>query len=57
MLILPLDVANQNGEYQATGGLPMESISNVLYISTVVLVLLVIPFTSFYYEGSDGRKR
>ena len=51
VLLLPLDVANSRGD----GGLPMALLNVIFYVSSVGMVLVVIPFTVFYYEGSDAR--
>ena len=57
VLLLPLNVANQSGEIQANGGLPMNVFNLVFFIATIVFVLLVVPFTIFYYEGYDGAEK
>ncbi|EPZ34343.1 hypothetical protein ROZALSC1DRAFT_26474 [Rozella allomycis CSF55] len=54
VLLLPLDVANQNLGYLSSGGLPMETLNYIFFMSTVVLCICVIPFTVFYYEGADN---
>ncbi|KAI9099418.1 LMBR1-like membrane protein-domain-containing protein [Phlyctochytrium arcticum] len=56
VFLLPLDVANQKGELQAKGVIPMAKINIAFYISTVVLCLIVVPFTVFFYEGSDEEE-
>lgn len=53
MFLLPLDVANQNGLAASQGGLPMAKITLAFYASTIIMVLLVVPFTVFYYEGEE----
>ncbi|KAJ3218867.1 hypothetical protein HDU67_003822 [Dinochytrium kinnereticum] len=49
LFLLPLDVTNQRG----TSGIPMEKLTLSFYISTVLLVMVGVPFTVFYYEGTD----
>ncbi|KND02519.1 uncharacterized protein SPPG_02978 [Spizellomyces punctatus DAOM BR117] len=53
VFLLPLDVANQKGQLQASGNIPMAKITIAFYISTVIICLVVVPFTVFFYEGSD----
>jgi hypothetical protein len=53
VLLLPLDVANQNGQFQAVGGLPMGTIDEAFFIATVCMAVAIVPFTMFYYEGVD----
>ena len=53
IFLLPLDVANQNGLYTVQDGLPMTSITFAFYITTTIWILVVVPFTVFYYEGLD----
>ena len=51
VLLLPLDVANRDGE----GGVPVSTLNVIFYLTTIIMVLFVIPFTVFYYEGSDAK--
>lgn len=53
VLLLPLDVANTDGLVDATQGLPMATLNLVFFMITVVMALVIVPFTIFYYEGSD----
>ncbi|TPX48901.1 hypothetical protein SeLEV6574_g01785 [Synchytrium endobioticum] len=55
IFLLPLDVANQGGTFEgsATGSLPMFSLSLAFYIATMLMGLLFVPFTVYYYEGLD----
>ncbi|KAI9183691.1 hypothetical protein H9P43_004609 [Blastocladiella emersonii ATCC 22665] len=53
IFLLPLDVANQGGQYVATGGIPMNIINLVFFITTVCLAAVMVPFVMFYYEGVD----
>ncbi|KAI9023288.1 LMBR1-like membrane protein-domain-containing protein [Hyaloraphidium curvatum] len=57
IFLLPLDVANQKGQFAASGGLPMKELWLAFFSASTVLVLVVVPFTIFYYEGEedDGR--
>jgi hypothetical protein len=52
LFLLPLDVANQRGSYFATG-LPMETLTLAFFCATILMVLVVVPFTIFYYEGEE----
>ncbi|KAJ3225716.1 hypothetical protein HK099_006329 [Clydaea vesicula] len=55
IFLLPLDVANQRGS--VTGGIPlgtMTMLTIVFYITTTIMVLVVVPFTVFWYEGLDN---
>ena len=51
VLLMPLDVATQNGTYVPTGVFPMQTIELVFYLTTIVLFFAVLPFAYFYYEG------
>jgi LMBR1 domain-containing protein 1 len=53
VLLLPLDIANQGGTFKASGGLPMAVITESFFLTTVILAVVVVPFTMFYYEGMD----
>ncbi|KAI8619637.1 LMBR1-like membrane protein-domain-containing protein [Chytriomyces sp. MP71] len=53
IFVLPLDVANQSGQINASGGLPMASITLALNLSSVFFFIVFVPFTMFYYEGAD----
>lgn len=55
ILFLPLDVANQRGEFEAAGGLPMGQIATAFFFTSVVTAVALIPFTMFYYEGMDEK--
>lgn len=48
ILMLPLDVAN--GRH---GGFPMVTLWLIVYITMAILVVAVIPFATFYYEGDE----
>ena len=39
------------------GGLPMAYITVVFYSISMIYMLLVIPFTVFFYEGDDETDR
>ena len=47
VLMLPLDVANTRG---FGGGIPMDLLWQVLYISLGVFVVFIIPACTYYYE-------
>ncbi|KAL7746655.1 hypothetical protein RI367_008055 [Sorochytrium milnesiophthora] len=53
IFLLPLDVANQQGAFQAAGGIPMFQINLIFFIATIVLGTVLVPFVMFYYEGVD----
>lgn len=55
VLLLPLDVANQDGSFSARGGIPMETLNLVFFMLTIAYALLIVPFTVFYYEGVDDK--
>ena len=55
VFLLPLDVANQDGSFEASGGIPMEQIEVAFYFATVCLAIVVVPFTMFYYEGYEDK--
>ncbi|KAI8909694.1 hypothetical protein EDD86DRAFT_238344 [Gorgonomyces haynaldii] len=55
VFLLPLDVANQKGILDPNaGGLPMDKLTLGFYATSLILVLIVIPFTSYFYEGEDN---
>nr|KAJ3422296.1 hypothetical protein HK105_000333 [Polyrhizophydium stewartii] len=54
--LLPLDVANQGGSKgNATGGIPIPLLTLAFYATSIIIVLIVMPFTVFYYEGEDNK--
>ncbi|KAJ1507192.1 hypothetical protein HMI54_015788 [Coelomomyces lativittatus] len=53
IFLLPLDVANQNGLFTATGGLPMQLLNFIFFLSTIIMAGVLVPFVMFYYEGVD----
>lgn len=53
VFLLPLDVANQQGQFTAAGGIPMKEISVAFFTATAVMSIVVVPFTIFYYEGAE----
>jgi LMBR1 domain-containing protein 1 len=56
VFLLPLDVANQKGLFDPNaGGIPMDKLTLGFYATSVILVLVVMPFTSYYYEGEDAE--
>lgn len=52
-LSLPLDVANHE-DCADPCGLPMREIWNAMFAAIAAFLLVVLPFTSFYYEADDG---
>ncbi|KAI8805368.1 LMBR1-like membrane protein [Cladochytrium replicatum] len=52
IFLLPLDVANQRGEFYRSA-IPMTQIQLAFYIATTVISIVAVPFTVFYYEGID----
>jgi LMBR1 domain-containing protein 1 len=55
VFLLPLDVANQQGLADTTSGsIPMDKLTLAFYTSSIILVLVIIPFTSYFYEGEDN---
>eukprot|EP00158_Paraphelidium_tribonemae_P004492 Partr_v1_DN26785_c0_g1_i3_m8910 putative LIMR family len=56
VLVLPLDVANQGGQLDAIGGLPMEGITLGLFVASIILAAAAVPFMMFYYEGLDDSE-
>ena len=59
VLLMPLDVATQNGNFIPTGVFPMLTIELVFFLATIILFFAVIPFAYFYYEGwsEDDKKQ
>jgi len=49
ILLLPMDVGNA----RTNGGLAMGPLWVAAFISAVVLIVIVLPFTIFYYEAED----
>lgn len=52
ILLLPMDVSNERTD----GELPMDIFWLVLLLSSIIMVIAVIPFTMFYYEAQDPDK-
>jgi LMBR1 domain-containing protein 1 len=55
IFLLPLDVANQRGGLNSGGEIPMSKVTLVFYIASVLIVIIGVPFTIFYYEGADDN--
>jgi LMBR1 domain-containing protein 1 len=53
VFLLPLDAANQGGNFNATGGIPMAELTLSFFIISVVFGIAIVPFTMYYYEGVD----
>ncbi|KAJ3290102.1 hypothetical protein HDU79_003518 [Rhizoclosmatium sp. JEL0117] len=53
IFVLPLDVANQNGQVDAPGKIPMATITLSFNLASVFIFMIAVPFTMFYYEGED----
>ena len=51
ILLMPLDVATQNGSFMPSGVFPMQTIELVFFLASVILFFIVLPFAYFYYEG------
>lgn len=49
VLMLPLDVGNGATD----GGFPMGTLWLIVFITMAVLIVVVIPFATFYYEGDE----
>lgn len=61
VLLLPLDVANNDGyagcdgyDTKLCGGLNMELFWNIIYVMVLVWIVVMIPFSTFFYEADDG---
>jgi len=50
--MLPLDVANTRG---VGGDLPMKELWYFTYLCISLMMFLLIPFASFYYETDDEK--
>ena len=53
ILLLPLDVATQNGDLTPTGIFPMKDLEFAFFLMTIILFFAVVPFAYLYYEGLD----
>ena len=53
VLMLPLDVANRS----SGGGIPMDLLWQIMYISVAVMCIGVVPFLMFYYEAWDPESK
>eukprot|EP01118_Nematostelium_gracile_P010170 TRINITY_DN3485_c0_g1_i1.p1 TRINITY_DN3485_c0_g1~~TRINITY_DN3485_c0_g1_i1.p1 ORF type:complete len:488 (-),score=119.73 TRINITY_DN3485_c0_g1_i1:108-1571(-) len=49
VLLLPFDVANARSD----GGFPMQTIWLVFYVIVAVMIVVILPFSIFYYEAED----
>ena len=62
ILLLPLDVGNRSGVVgcgvwnDTCGGLDMILIWEMVYCAMAGLVVVVVPFTIFYYEAASEHK-
>jgi hypothetical protein len=54
LFLLPLQVSNSSG-LTPDDGLPMEKLTLGFYGTTVCMVLIMIPFTTYFYEGEDAK--
>lgn len=50
MLAMPYDVANSRG---SGGGLRIDVLWQIIYVTLAILVVILIPFTFFFYEAED----
>lgn len=55
VFLIPLDVGNQGNSTSVygQGGLPMSYITVSFYSISMIFMLVLIPFTVFFYEGDD----
>lgn len=54
VFLLPLDIANTGGVVQTTGStINLYPVNMGFFIASCVIVIAVIPFTVFFYEGVD----
>ena len=53
IFLLPLDIANQAGEFQTTNSLDTYTLEIAFFVLTSCVVIVIIPFSMFYYEGVD----
>lgn len=49
VLMLPLDVGNGS----TNGGFPMATLWMIVFIFMAILIVVIIPFATFYYEGDE----
>jgi len=61
VLLLPLDVVNKEGyagcdgyDTKLCGGMNMSLFWDIMYILVLVWLIVLIPFSTFYYEADDG---
>lgn len=52
ILLLPLDVANSRGD---GGGFNMELFYQIMFIVYFVFIIVIAPYTLFYYESDDEK--
>lgn len=55
VLLLPLDVANQAGSFDASGGIPMAQLTLAFFICSICIAIAVVPFVMYFYEGMDEK--
>lgn len=53
VLLLPLDVANREGD----GGLDMTLLYEIMYLMIAVMAIVLVPFMIFHYEAYDPESR
>jgi LMBR1 domain-containing protein 1 len=55
VFLIPLDVGNQGNStaVYGQGGLPMAYITVSFFSISMIYMLILIPFTVFFYEGDD----
>lgn len=63
VLLLPLDVGNRSGVVgcgfwnDSCGGLDMVLVWEIVYCAMAILVVMVVPFTIFYYEAASEHTK
>lgn len=61
ILLLPLDAGNRSGVVgcgfwnNECGGLNMVLVWEIVYCAVAIMVIIVVPFTVFYYEADSGE--
>jgi len=53
VLMLPMDAASRNSQYD---GIPTEVLWYTVFIAEAALVVIIIPFSYFYYSAYDPEK-
>lgn len=53
-LLLPLDVAN-NHFYPSSGGLNMKTLWYIVYLSSLIMITVLLPYAMLFYETDEER--